>query len=353
MIRIARRIHRFRRFTQRSLAIGNAGPPWHRGLVAVASIVLAVALGLQWEAPWAVLAAPAFALFLTLADVEGPLRMRIATLTWSVVFIALGACLGLALRGEPVGFAIVFVVLVYIAGLAAWAGPPITTALRFAVITGLLVQSIEGASIASVLALLAGVGVVVALARSLEAWIAPDAAVGSYAPLRVALFNVRAARPRLWRYAAVYALVAALGWVLGRNVDVVHPTWVTVSTLVSMWPDAARSYERILQRFFGTLAGALITVALIRLVGNPAVLATVALAMAFFLPHFVRRNYWLHSGLMVVLVLVGLDVSSKTGFSTHIVTERIGDVLLGCAFALLGTLLAFGRTHRGAHRAAS
>ena len=341
-----RRVHRVRRFTQRSLALASAAPPWHRGLVAVANIVIAVLIGLGWQAHWAVLVAPAFALFLTIADIEGPIRMRLATLCWSMSLIACGAALALTLRDDPLVFALAFVVLAYLVGIAAWAGAPIMTASRFAIITGLLMQGLEPAPLLSVLALLVVVAAVAAATRSLEAWLAPDRVVGDYSEPRVALFKVRAARPLLWRYAASYALVAALGWTLGRTVDAVHPTWVTVSTLVTMWPDAARSYERIVQRFFGTLAGALVTLGLIRVVSDPLILATVALAMAFFLPHFLRRNFWLHSALMVVLVLAALDVSSKTGFSPHLVAERIGDVMLGCAFAVLGTLLAFGRAHR-------
>jgi uncharacterized membrane protein YccC len=220
------------------------------------------------------------------------------------------------------------------------------TATRFSVIAGLLMHSVANIPLVPALGLLVGVAAIVAAARGIESLLAPDKALGEYVTFRGAYFKMRAARPLLWRYATVYALVVVVGWALGRTVDTVHPTWVTVSTLVTMWPDAARSYERIVQRFFGTIAGALVTLGLLAVVHDPYTLSAIALLMAFFLPHFLRRNYWLYSALIVVLVMVAVDVSSKTGFTRHVVTDRIVDVMLGCVFALVGTILAFGRAHR-------
>lgn len=350
MTLFGRRIDRATRFTQRSLALAQAPLPWHRGVVTVGGLVLAVGVGFAWQTPWSVVLALVFAFFLILSDIEGPLAMRLATLLWSTVLMAFGATLSIALSESPVAFAVVFVVLAYGVGLAAWAGSPIMGATRFGAITGLALQGVGGIDAGSALLLLVVMAVVIGLTRSLEAWIAPDAVAGDYSTLRVALFKLRAARPLLWRYALVYALVAALGWLLARSVDRVHPTWVAVTTLVTMWPDAVRSFERVLQRFFGTLAGALVTLLLHQVLTDPVVLGAVALGLAFFVPHCMRRNYWLYCALVVVLVLVTVDVSSKTGFTRHVVAERVGDVLLGCVFALVGTVFAFGRTHLRARR---
>ncbi len=343
-----RQARRWEVYTRRSLAMADGGPPWHRGLVAIATLVMAAVFGLFSDIPEAPVVALALAFFMTMADLEGALANRLAMLAWSAAAIALGGVASILCRDSQWAFAAVFCPLTFVAGLAAWAGAPFLQATRFGLIVGLLMSTVRELGAWDFLELCLVAVAIAAAVRTLEAVLAADLHPGEFATVRVALFKLRAARPLLWRYALSYMAVAGAAWTLGQVVDQVHPTWLTVSTLVVMWPDAARSYERIVQRMFGTLAGAGLAVGLITVVPNPLVLSAVALSMAFFLPHFVRRNYWLHSALVVVFVLVCLDVSSKSGFTTHVVVERIGDVLLGCVFAMAGTLIAFGPTHRRA-----
>jgi uncharacterized membrane protein YccC len=345
-------VRRAGRFTGNALALSSAGPPWHRGVGAVVNILAAIALGLYSGNPLAVVIAPALALFATLSDTEGPITRRLDILAWTIAGVAIGGITGVLLVEQPLWFAALFLAMVYVAGMLAWAGPPFLQASRFAVVAALLINSARIVPLALFLELLAGVAIVAAITRIVEHTLVPDKKAGDYASLRQAYFKLRAARPLIWRYALCYVLVCGAAWALGKNFDSVHPTWATVSAVVAMWPDAARSYQRVVQRIFGTLAGAAISLVLIRIVHGPLMLAGVAAAMAFCLPHFVRRNYWLHSGLMVIFVLLALDVSSEAGFTRHVVVERIGDVLLGSMLAFAGTVLAFGGAHRHAHSAA-
>jgi uncharacterized membrane protein YccC len=48
---------------------------------------------------------------------------------------------------------------------------------------------------------------------------------------------------------------------------------------------------------------------------------------------------------MVIFVMISLDLWSGKQFSTHLILERVGDVLLGCLLALLGTVVAFAAIH--------
>src|SRR5208282_565722 len=135
----------------------QAPPPWHRGLVAVANLVFGVLVGIVWGAPWAGLVAPAFAFFLTIADVEGPLPRRLGALAWSAGLVGVGSATSLLLHGQPIAFPLVFATLSYGVGLAAWAGTPLMTATRFALVAGLLIEGLAEATVVSVLALLATV----------------------------------------------------------------------------------------------------------------------------------------------------------------------------------------------------
>jgi hypothetical protein len=344
---------RWRSYAEGALAVAGAGPPWHRGIVAVATLVAAVLIGLLSNIPMATVVAPALAFFMTMADVEGPLGTRVAMLGWSSAFVAVAGFASILCANAPIEFGVVFAGLTFIAGVLAWAGSPFLQASRYAVVVGLLLTNTRGLGVLDYLVLLLAAVVIALGARSIESAWAPDQKRGDFSTPRQAWFKLRAARPLLWRYALSYTVMAGFAWVLGRLVDQVHPTWLTVSTLVVMWPDAVRSYQRILQRVFGTIAGALVAVTLISVLRDRVVLSVVALAMAFFLPHFIRRNYWLHSGLVVVFVLVALHVSSGDPMIKHAVAERIGDVLLGCVFAMLGTLAAFGPGHRRAAKAAA
>jgi uncharacterized membrane protein YccC len=67
----------------------------------------------------------------------------------------------------------------------------------------------------------------------------------------------------------------------------------------------------------------------------------VNVVLIVFLPHFVRRNYWLHTALMVLFVFLALDLSELADAGFWVMQERVRDVLLGCLLAYLGTVAAF------------
>ncbi len=104
----------------------------------------------------------------------------------------------------------------------------------------------------------------------------------------------------------------------GRAIDETHPTWVAISVLVVMWPEWQKTYQRVLQRVFGSL----------------------------FIPYGVRRTYWLHCALMALVVFLGMRLAKVERFTRHPVEERVIDIVLGCCIAVLGTLFAFRRRDR-------
>lgn len=335
---------RLRNYTEDALKIGSGGPPWHRGIVALVCVLGALLIGRAEGGRGALAVAPALAVFMTLADTEGALVLRLEMLLLTALGVTVGGLAGLWFGAQPVAFAVVFLLLVAIAGVGSVIGPPFQQASRFCVVVGLLVSLVK-VDVAELLAMVASTTVLVAAVRGIEHLIAPDHKTGDFRSVKEAVFVVRAGRWALIRFVSAYVLAAACGWVIGRTADAVHPTWVTVTVVVVMWADAHRSYQRVLQRVVGTLAGGVVTLLLTTLVTDTRVLGAVAALMLFFLPHFIRRNYWLHTGLMVVFVMVALDLWSGSRFSTHLILERIGDVLLGCVLALAGTVLAFAAMH--------
>lgn len=63
--------------------------------------------------------------------------------------------------------------------------------------------------------------------------------------------------------------------------------------------------------------------------------------LGFILPHAATRNYWLQSALFAWLILVLYDFASTAHFNSHLPGERVVDVALGCAIALVATTAAF------------
>lgn len=334
---------RLRQYTEDALKLKSAGPPWHRGIVALVGVLGALLLGRMFHPVEAIAVAPALALFMTLSDTEAPLHLRLRMLLMTAAGMGVGGGLTLWLGADSPVLLVLLLMLVALAGIGSIIGPPIQQATRFAVVIALLMGVTKGVGLADFYGLLLSAAGLVALCRVVESLLAPDRRMGEFKSLKEAVFALRAARGYLPRFMLWYVLAAAAGYTMGRAIDRVHPTWVTVTVIVVMWSDAQRSYQRILQRVVGTIVGAALALGLIELVKDERVLGTVAGLMIFFLPHFIRRNYWLHSGLMVVFVMVALDLWSGDTFSVALIIERVGDVLAGCALALLGTLCAFSR----------
>ncbi len=334
---------RLRQYTENALKFNHAGPPWHRGLVALAGVLGALFLARLFHPSESVAVAPAMALFMTLADTEAPLHLRLRMLSMTVAGMALGGGLTLLLGADNPWLGLIFLLIVVVAGLGSIIGPPFQQATRFSAVVALLMTVTKGIDLPDFFGMLLSTGLLVAMCRSVEHWIAPDQRVGDFRSLKEGVFLLRTARSYLPRFIVCYVLAAAAGYLMGRSLDKVHPTWLTVTVIVVMWPDAQRSYQRILQRVVGTIVGAALALALIELASDVRVLGAVAAMMLYFLPHFIRRNYWLHTGLMMIFVMVSLDLWSQSSFSPEILIERVGDVLVGCALALIGTLAAFAR----------
>jgi uncharacterized membrane protein YccC len=71
-------------------------------------------------------------------------------------------------------------------------------------------------------------------------------------------------------------------------------------------------------------------------------LAIAIVLISLLVPHGISRNYWLHSALMALLILVLYDFAgSGQHFHRALLRERVLDVFLGCALSFCGTALAF------------
>jgi uncharacterized membrane protein YccC len=339
-----------------TFALSGSGPSLRRGLLFLANVGAPAAAGLLLGEARAAFSAAMAGFLLTLVDRESdPLRRRLARLAAaSVVLLACGY-LGVRAEGRPWLFWPLFAGLVAAAGWAGAAGHSrLAGDLRTGSIALMATAGLPGSPIRSSVNATTGwfvLGVVAfgALTRVFDSRI-PLPAGGDQPPPP----GPAPGRGYAVRFTLAYAAAAAGGLLLGVATGAVRPYWVATTSLVVMQPDSGLSYRRVVQRIAGTLAGALAAWPLVHaLAALPRPLAGWAawaalLPVAFASPQGLPRNYWLHSALVTLLVFTLFDLAAYgRGVPPALFTERVRDVLIGCAFALLGTLLSSPRTGEG------
>lgn len=150
------------------------------------------------------------------------------------------------------------------------------------------------------------------------------------------------ARHSEWlRFAAAYALVAMVGLWIGNALGMTRAIWITVAPLVIMVPDAQATHRRIAEFMFGTTVGVVIAWVLTHAL-TPVPLVLALLAIAPLVPLQFPRRFWLQTALIAVLLLIAFRLALPDPRSASaLIVERLEDILVGCALALVGALLAF------------
>jgi uncharacterized membrane protein YccC len=77
---------------------------------------------------------------------------------------------------------------------------------------------------------------------------------------------------------------------------------------------------------------------------SEAVVCAAILVVVPLIPHHLANRYWLHTALIALMVLLAYDLSELDSQGiAKLLSERLIDVLIGCAIALVGTAAAFPR----------
>jgi Fusaric acid resistance protein-like len=74
---------------------------------------------------------------------------------------------------------------------------------------------------------------------------------------------------------------------------------------------------------------------------SEVVICIAILIVAPLIPHHLRQRYWLHTGLIALMVLLAYDLAQFNSQALgRLPIERIEDILVGCALALIGAAAA-------------
>jgi uncharacterized membrane protein YccC len=300
-----------------------------------------IILGAIRGEPRAALLGAVTGMMMSFADNDGTLPGRLRLLFAVAATMAAGAAAGHWLRDNPLLWPI-FMAVSFTVGLSARAGrePLLMSrdgAVAFAIAAG--IPAIEIHEVWYV----TGALLLNAAARSIDHLLAgplPLVAAGPQPQMPPG--------PGGWlRFALAYASAATASLWIGLWHDPIHTIWIVTTTLLVMQPDARASFRRILERIGGTLLGLAAAWAITMLTHSPVAICAAILVVAPLIPHHLAKRYWLHTGLIALMILLAYDlIVLNAGGIAGLLGERLQDMLIGCGLAASGTAAAFAAPRR-------
>jgi uncharacterized membrane protein YccC len=311
---------------------------FRRGALFLVSIGIPLVVGLLRHQPDAALIGAIIGMLLAFADNDGELRGRLRLLLFDAVMIAGGGVIGHLCRDSAPALWAVFIAITLSVGMAARSGREALLAGRHCAMAFTVTSALPAFPTSQVWFLI-GVLVLTAAARVIDHMLAGPLPLQPSAPLQMP-----AGQSGWLRFALAFCGAAVASMWIGRTLDPVHAIWAVTTTLVVMLPDARASYRRIFERVAGTFAGVLAAWIITMLFHSAAIICIFILVVAPLIPHHLAHRYWLHTGLIAFMVLLAYDLTLLDTHSiTNLLSERLEDILLGCAMGLVGTAVAFPR----------
>jgi Fusaric acid resistance protein-like len=311
---------------------------FRRGALFLVCIGIPVIVGLLRRQPDAALLGAVVGMLLSFADNDGELPARLRLLVFDDLMIAGGGLVGYLCRDSAPALWAVFVAITLSVGMAARKG-------REALLTGrhcamaFTVAAAIPAFPKYQIWFLVGVMLLAGVARAIDHMLSGPLPLQGAAPLQMP-----SGQSGWLRFALSFSGAAVASMWIGRTLDPIHAIWVVTTTLVVMLPDARASYRRIFERVAGTFAGVLVAWVITMLFHSAAIICIAILVVAPLIPHHLANRYWLHTGLIALLVLLAYDLTLlDTHGISNLLSERLEDILLGCAMGLIGTAVAFPR----------
>lgn len=309
-----------------------------RGALFLVNIGIPLLAGISADAPAAALLGAVVGMLLAFADDDGPLSNRLRILVVDAAAIAVGGCTGYLLKNTAAVLWPVFVALTFAVGLAARGGRVPLLAGRHAAMAFVVASAAAPFNMEQIW-FLVGALVLNTVSRTIDYLALGPLPLVSATPLQTP--------PGYggWvRFALAFAGAATAALWIGGTIEPTHRYWIVITTLVVMLPDAHASYRRIGERIAGTVAGVAVAWVITMALRSASIICAAILVVAPLIPHHLAQRYWLHTGLIAIMVLLAYDLTvlNEQGIGQLLVARMI-DILLGCGLALVGTAVAFPR----------
>jgi hypothetical protein len=280
------------------------------------------------------------ALLVTLSDIGTTHASRVGNMVAAAFAILAGGTVGALLGGTTHADEALVFLSAFIAGWVSASHPGIEAVARFCAVATAVGAGMHFTDPAVGLASLAGAAIAI-ISAFLDWWLfglSPQQNLVDWrAGLRRALGGVGAGP----RYAICYALTACVALLAADSLGVSRPYWATIAVLVVMRREGTISLQTIVQYMIGTLAGILFAAVIVRLVPMLPAVALIGVACAASARLGLALNPALGFMGFTGFVMLALDVALQgEAIQMHLLSTRLYDVGVGCALALLGTLVA-------------
>jgi uncharacterized membrane protein YccC len=276
---------------------------------------------------------------LALNDHLGPLKHRVWIITLTFVVMLAGIVAGYHLQPHEPIYLICIGILSYWLGVLAGEGAEIEKAVQYATLgllvahsaTNLLPSNIPAALnyvILGYLTLMVFIPLLLIFKRR-----KPD----PFHRIRESLKKSFTKQREKHIHAASYALITLLSIWLTERFQIERGYWVTVTVLLVMKPNRIQSFYIVLQRLIGTALAVLLVDILIQLIHGSSVLVISIVVCAFLVPWAVKRNYWIVSFFVTIMVVLLIELAATHHGDIHTAFVRLEATLLGCLLSLIGS----------------
>lgn len=317
-------------------------PRWHGDGTTARSVRFTLALMLPVLAGalfgvgfWVVYALLTGILGFTL-DTGGPSLKRLLPIAAAGLVILLGGWLGTLATGSTAWITIVLAATGLAYGIVESCDASVASAGRFLCLT---------ASIGALFAPIAPIDVATVAGFVLIVWLISigwDAATGYWRPstapkLKDELAFLTATRAERWLFAVIVAAAVAAAFLTGKALGIERPNWSVLAIVLVMRTDGRMSRTMIGQLLAGTIAGVAVAVAYMALFSSPVALL-IGMTLAGILRWPAQNLYGaLGLGTMAAFVVFLLELIAHLSHqATNAPLDRLIDISLGCAFALVG-----------------
>jgi Fusaric acid resistance protein-like len=296
---------------------------------------------------FAAIASGATALFVTLSDVGPTPRERSVTMVLATILILLGGFIGDKFGGTTWADEFFILASAFVAGWVSNSHPEISAVARFSALATAAGAGMQVDDALAAIAVLAGGASAIGVAWAIR--FADDAPPDqNFMDWRAGIRRAFAgADAGLW-FAFCFAAACALALLAARWLGVASPYWATFVVVMVMRHEGTVSIKLVILYMLGTIAGVPVASALAELAGGNSLalvaLATMAAACG-------RLGFALNAAIgylafTVFLVVIIELVRGGAVPPSALVLTRLYDVGVGCAIALVATLVA-GLGQRG------
>ena len=314
-----------------------------RGALFFVAIGVPVIFAVFRDDPQAAQLGAVLGLTLAFADNDKDLPRRLRLVIADGAGIGLGAAVGFLVHNTAFALWPLFVLVTFVTGLSARRGRETLIVTRNAAMAFAVGGTMPAFDLQEIWYPL-GVLALIVIARVIDH--------GLFGPLPLVIVapTQKPSGQGGWlRFACAYALASTMGMWIGTSLDPTHRFWIVITTLLVMLPDANASYRRIVERIAGTFLGVVAAWAITVGTDSTMLVSVAILLLAPFIPHHIGERYWLHTALIALTVMLAYDLTElsaqlpRAETMASLLMERMRDILLGCAMALIGTVAAFPR----------